>query len=1430
MGRLLGGTNTTHVLIKGKLVAALLDTGSNVSTISENYYDKVLSNHTPLLSLNELINIEVANGAKLPYKGYIELTVGIPSTQSSVDVPVLVVPDTSFKADIPVLLGTNALCPLMTKLRHNLGNNFRQEVKLNGSWNLAFSSLGFDNRRLRRAGGRLAFVKSTSDFTIEGNSTITISCKLTKKIHYRPCTAVVERDENSAVTENLEVAPTLVDYEFNTATVQVTLSNLTNRNVHISQGSRLAVLQFCEISSDIPDGISYSHTNASDKATDQYLLLDKFDFSKCALSGESMRSLHDMLLKYQSAFSMSDIDVGFTNMVKHQINLNEGKPFKQRHRKLPPSTYKEVTAHLKQLLDANIIRQSSSPWCSNIVVVRKRDNSIRLCIDYRQLNNQTIKDAYALPRVDEVLDGLAGNVFFSVLDMKSGYHQIAVEESHKERTAFTVGPLGLFEFNRLPMGLSGSPATYQRMIEKCLHDLNHDICYVYLDDIIIMSQTEEEHYDRLGRVLDRLSQCNMKLSPKKCFFFQKEVKYVGHVISADGVRTDPNKTEKVASWPRPSNRNQLRSFLGFCGFFRRFIDNYATIVKPMNDLLVGSPTKKVRGKQVRHREPPYQWGPSQELAFEEIKQKLISPPVLGYPDFEKPFKLSIDASANGLGAVLYQEQGGADKVIAYASRGLSKTEKHYDAHKLEYLALKWAVTQKFHDYLYGNFFSVYTDNNPLTYVLTSAKLDATGHRWLAALATYDFEIFYKRGKDNSDADGLSRLSDDQHDKISQEAVKAIGGTVNGYIHSLVMTSDDEVSDVFHSELHDPAVWRSRQREDQVIYQLIRSLTESTDFRPQTTEGELLKREYRNLKLVRGVLYRKRLVEGTTNMQLVLPKEFRKTALHGCHDDNGHLGRDKCLPLLRDRFYWPKMQNDLEVHISSCERCVKRKHTPDIAPLISIKTSQPLELVCMDFLSLESSKGGFQHILVITDHFTRYAVAVPTKNMLSRTVAQVFLDQFVVHYGFPARIHSDQGANFVSKMIEDLCKLSGMEKSRTSPYHAMGNGACERFNRTLLGMLGTLKPSDKANWKNHVAPLVHAYNCCRHETTNISPYQLMFGRQPRLAIDVVLGLVSQGKTLEYVDYVEELKCSLDRAYGLANERIQKNQERQKCSYDARARGAVVQIGDRVLCKYLAFKGRQKLANRWEEEPYTVIEQPNPEIPVYVIAKETNLSVTRTLHRNNLLPIGSLPIEESITLPIDSNVDSFHDPLVHSPVSILNDDIEENDNAVIGSVIEQPTPAIPVYDIELPIAESIKLPKVSNVDSFQDSLVQSHVSILNDDIEENDNAVIGSVIKQPNPDVPVNDIELPILNDDIVENDNAVIGSNTKSSRPVPAPRRSKRQTQPPDRYTINSITPVDNSTSHIHSKIEFLNKMANEGFFHKVPAGINQTVIEYILQS
>ena len=330
-----------------------------------------------------------------------------------------------------------------------------------------------------------------------------------------------------------------------------------------------------------------------------------------------------------------------------------------------------------------------------------------------------IKDAQTLPHIEESLDSLCGVVIFTSLDLKSGYWQVELNEDSIPYTTFTVGPLGFYERLQMPFGLTNAPTTFQHLMENCLGDLHLNWCIIYLDDIIIYSKTPEEHVERLEAVFKKLSKAGLKLKPSKCEFFKSEITYLGHIVSVKGIATDPKKVKAIQLWPRPETVTQVRKFTGLTNYYCKFIHNYAKVARPLHQLVSGDNAKLKCTAVV--------WTDECEESFQKLKELCSNTPVLAYPDYTQKFKLYTDVSGSGLGAVLAQvKEEGKERPIAYASRTLSKSKRNYDAHKLEFLALKWSVTDRFHEYLYGGTFNVYTDNNPLTYILTSAKLDAIG--------------------------------------------------------------------------------------------------------------------------------------------------------------------------------------------------------------------------------------------------------------------------------------------------------------------------------------------------------------------------------------------------------------------------------------------------------------------------------------------------------------------------------------------------------------------------------------------------------------------------------------------------------------------------------------------------------------------------------
>ena len=539
---------------------------------------------------------------------------------------------------------------------------------------------------------------------------------------------------------------------------------------------------------------------------------------------------------------------------------------------------------------------------------------------------------------------------------------------------------------------------------------------------------------------------------------------------------------------------------------------------------------------------------------------------------------------------------------------------------------------------------IYTDNNPLIYVLTSAKLDACGQRWVAKLANYNFTIRYRCGQSNVEADALSRIS--WPEVLSDEDIDVDLECMDTHVVNAVLTGTKTKSSLIESiscssqiipdELDidnnsTPTLdWVKLQRADpnlSVIIKLIESdqLFKRKLHRKDSPEVKALLRIRKNLKLSKDILYRKSYTDNSSSRkvlwQLVVPKAYRARALAGCHDDVGHQGRMRTISLLRERFFWPGMQEEATQYVVKCSRCLRRKTTPQVAPLQPIYVTQPLELVHMDYLCLEPSKGNIENVLVITDHFTRYALAYPNKTQTAQATARILWDNFICHYGFPEKFISDLGRNFESDLIKELCKIVGVKKLHTTPYHPQGNGQCERFNSTLCNMLGTLSEEEKSDWKYYLGYMTHAYNCTKHASTTYSPYFLMVGRHPRLPIDVEFGLPKHncGDNSSKSRYVQKLRRRLNYAFKKASKYSDQQAQKYKSSYDKSIKGPQLQEKDIVLVKVVAHKGRHKLQDKWEPEEYVVIEQPITGTPVYKV-QPVNGGNIRTLHRNLLLPLG------------------------------------------------------------------------------------------------------------------------------------------------------------------------------------------------------------------
>ena len=719
-------------------------------------------------------------------------------------------------------------------------------------------------------------------------------------------------------------------------------------------------------------------------------------------------------------------------------------------------------------------------------------------------------------------------------------------------------------------------------------------------------------------------------------------------MSEHGVKTDPDKTKVIHDWKTPSSEKELRSFLGLAGYYRRFVKGFANIAAPLHAILTKQDKRK--RKKATHcdtRMFSEKWDSKCELAFQKLKECLTEAPVLGYPDFTSDFIVETDASFDGLGAVLSQDQEGKRVVIAYASRSLRPTEKNmnnYSSMKLELVALKWAVTEKFREYLIGRSFKVYTDNNPLSYLRT-AKLGATEMRWCAQLAQFNFEIIYPSGKSNKNADALSRQnsSNSMDDEVTLQNI-----TKTTLIDKFVVKncSVDEMSVIRDEQLTAVTTFPEYSRTELAVKQMQDSTMAAvlkwceTGHKP--TERQLRKETPAARKLLRK--WEKLVIEDTVlwykvddpeigeNLLFVTPESMRPQILESLHNLSCHQGIERTMSLVKKRCYWPGVESDVEKWVKNCERCmVAKMPLPGVKPLITnLLAFKPLEIVAMDFTLLDKSSDGKENVLVMTDVFTKYTVAVPTKDQKATTVAKVFVKEWFLKYGVPNRLHSDQGRNFEGAVVKELCRIYQIEKSRT--YHPEGNAQCERFNRTMHDRLKILPPEKKRKWPEYLPELVYIYNCTPHASTGLSPYYLMFGREPRLHRDCMLGR-KMDQDLESVDdWLEMHQSNMKNSFISAKEQLERKGLVRCTNYNKNAANKDICIGTRVLVKNHPL-GRNKIGDYWLSTPYKVINKRNN---VYDIQLADGTGYIKTVTRREILDTREL-VDDNVDTVIDENAD-------------------------------------------------------------------------------------------------------------------------------------------------------------------------------------------------
>ena len=760
-----------------------------------------------------------------------------------------------------------------------------------------------------------------------------------------------------------------------------------------------------------------------------------------------------LLWEYHNIFSLEKHDMGQTKATKHKIILKDPDtpPFKERFHRIPPPQVNEVREHLKLMLDAGVVWPSNSPWCNAAVLVRK-DGSLHFCIDFRRLNALAVKDSHPLLCICETLESLPGAAHYSTFDLNSGFWQVPMDEESKQYTAFSLGSMDLYECKSMPFGLCNAPPTFQGLMQNCLGKLNLAYCLIYLDDVIVFSETPEEHLQRMQVVFNCLQEHGLKLKPSKCDVFKSEINYLAHHMSQNGVLPSKKNLESIAECLPPDTYTKVKSFVGLVGHYRCFIKGFAKIAAPLYDVTSGD-NKDKKSEHIN-------LSPGALEAFDHLKAACLQAPILVFLDFNRPFLLETNASRKGLGAVLSQKQAdGRYHPIAYASHVMNETKQRYHSNKQEFLALKRAVTEQFHEYLspYGknrNEFVVRTDNNPLTYIFSSANLDAAGQCWVAHFASYNFSLEYQKGKDNTVADFLSQMNEclpeeevrEYLNKIPYPGVKVVLDNTIMPIQECaeqgVQPSSDG-QDVHQEEAVGARLarlattnvtdWKQEQKEDPVLYQVVKHLRAPREMFKAALHKVLDKKATaayikakEQLLIKNGLLYHKtwQVPADEIVFQFIVPQRHQSATLDGCHQEAAHQGQCCSTTLMQECFWWLGMTQDLRNRIKKCGHCRKYEAALPIAPMKPLTCSGPGELLHVDFTSIEETvplkeEPVIWNVLVLQDHFSKYVVAYVVKDQTARTTAETLRNGYSGLFGAPAYLISDQGKAFTGHIITHL---------------------------------------------------------------------------------------------------------------------------------------------------------------------------------------------------------------------------------------------------------------------------------------------------------------------------------------------------------------------------------------------------------------------------
>lgn len=933
------------------------------------------------------------------------------------------------------------------------------------------------------------------------------------------------------------------------------------------------------------------------------------------MTWEQYEDLTSFLYENRDLFATSLKDLPGSDIVTHKIVTTTDTPIRQRQFRQPPHLAAEMDSQCQKLLDANIIAPSTSPYSSPAFLIKKKDQTYRFVLDYRKLNAITVPQFFPLPTLDTCLDmvGQEQPIFFSVCDQKSGYYSIKMDPDSVDKTSFSTRS-GHWKFLRMPFGLCGAPSTYISALSKLLHKELNENALIYLDDVIFFTKTFDGHLKLLDSVFQKFRSAKLRLNPQKSFFCKPEVTYLGHKFNAQGISIDENRTKAVKTFPRPRNQRDLRGFLGILNYWRRFIPSYSTISSPLRELLL--------------KDVPFKWTDRQEQAFKELKDRLCSSPILGYPNMNSPFIVTTDASKTALGYVLSQiDEKGQRRVIAYAGRSLKAHELRYSATDLEMAAVIQAITS-WHPYLANQHFTIETDHISLKYLKDLKLGNSRLIRWSLLLSMYQYDIRHLPGKTNTLADCLSRRSYDKETdetplmdvnpdtyllavktkspsrkrsalrKVPKQMtpkspVMTVQGPEDVATSAETSSENDDQNDtttepLVSVDMPPTPVTLTNQRNDPFFAEIIDYLLDGLiPENKQRARRVLIQAENytidNDLLIHLGPNRSKRMSELAPLVhQVCVPPESREAVIEGYHTQLLHVGIDKTYMSIKRSFYWPQMYSQVRDHVMTCTTCQTIKTVPQQPrpPLHSLEPVGLFHRLHVDHLgplifpkgqdpAENAKKHKFQHVLVMIDAFSHNVELVPAVSTSASETAQLIYDHYITRYGVPEVIFSDRGQAFCSQLSEAFYKRCGIKHLKTSPRRPTGNSASETVNKTIIRALRATC-TGSSTWVEQLPTIAMSLRASVSTSLGVSPFKVLYSQDMRLPIDTHL-VPTLPQHVSAQNFLAGFEPQVELLRKLVAQNVKESRERSAETYNRTAAEPNYKVGDTV---YL----RNELVNR------------------------------------------------------------------------------------------------------------------------------------------------------------------------------------------------------------------------------------------------------------